>query len=635
MKPLPPLLFCISAAAVSARDEGVKFSMRNLCGKSVRIYWIGFDGALVPQSALPVKNSSGISINSYRTHKFAIWYNQATEEQTMAEALEHGTRYTVGDTNDIVTIENGLILYRHDAWHVAQEATRHGIQVCDRADYFNSLGTDVSHETTDGRAPIGFDHAVCVRGALTNWLGHRRGELDFEWDIYTVLKGGLNAYGCRNGGVDVEDPAESQPMQIGNGAADARVEARGLLDAVRASAAAASAEMLPQGSSVDIAPVCFNDALEFEIDGKTKTVDQIVAEGEDELGPGLTGRSGAASRRSTDAVIDAAMARCESLRITAQAEAREAHEELATVLSARERLIEASGSASDVKAPSWGGLAKIFGSGATKEVDAVDGDDQHGGAPFVLPNLTQAGTAYVECLGKYIGGDYSAVNREISRVRNAKGKLAEPLRNLTCNDDGVGTVGVDLDSFDWESRIGMLDNPDEPLEPPFEERSGSDSTDLSVSSSPPHDGFSGKVRRVRQLLRRNGAMVLLIDDFLSDAECDGMIDAATPGLRRSTVNEEGDNQAVSSYRNSQVGLVRCLASFQFSRLSLSTSFPAGCECHGRLEEQERSCGAYCEACLQFCERSHRLRSRCRRPRAVQRDPIPARPRVPSTLRREL
>ncbi len=31
-----------------------------------------------------------------------------------------------------------------------------------------------------------------------------------------------------------------------------------------------------------------------------------------------------------------------------------------------------------------------------------------------------------------------------------------------------------------------------------------------------------------------------------------MIDAATPGLRRSTVNEEGDNQAVSAYRNSQV-----------------------------------------------------------------------------------
>ena len=40
--------------------------------------------------------------------------------------------------------------------------------------------------------------------------------------------------------------------------------------------------------------------------------------------------------------------------------------------------------------------------------------------------------------------------------------------------------------------------------------------------------------------------------FVSEAECDGMVDAATPGLRRSTVNEEGDNEAVSAYRNSQV-----------------------------------------------------------------------------------
>ena len=133
------LLLCSGA---HARDEGVKFSMRNLCGEMVRVYWIGFDGKLVPQSALPVKNSSGISINSYRTHKFAIWYHRGSEEQTMAEALQYGTKYTVGDTNDIVTIEKGLVLYRHDAWHVAQEATKQGIQMCDELAYREGGGAD-------------------------------------------------------------------------------------------------------------------------------------------------------------------------------------------------------------------------------------------------------------------------------------------------------------------------------------------------------------------------------------------------------------------------------------------------------------------------------------------------------------
>lgn len=39
----------------------------------------------------------------------------------------------------------------------------------------------------------------------------------------------------------------------------------------------------------------------------------------------------------------------------------------------------------------------------------------------------------------------------MSRVRNAKGKLAEPLRNQTCRDEAVGTLAVPEDdkSFDW------------------------------------------------------------------------------------------------------------------------------------------------------------------------------------------
>jgi hypothetical protein len=110
--------------------------MRNLCGESIRVYWIGFKNELVPQSQLPSKNSSSLAINSFRGHQFLVWYNRGTEAEVQRDARIHGATYTVGDTNDIVTVEEGLVFVRHDAKQRSLEATEYAVRSCDpRCEY--------------------------------------------------------------------------------------------------------------------------------------------------------------------------------------------------------------------------------------------------------------------------------------------------------------------------------------------------------------------------------------------------------------------------------------------------------------------------------------------------------------------
>jgi hypothetical protein len=88
------LLAALTANFSEARgDEGVKFAMRNLCGEPIRVYWIGFDNALVEQSTLPIRNSSSLSINSFRSHRFLIWYSRGSEQLSKREARINGTIY--------------------------------------------------------------------------------------------------------------------------------------------------------------------------------------------------------------------------------------------------------------------------------------------------------------------------------------------------------------------------------------------------------------------------------------------------------------------------------------------------------------------------------------------------------------
>ena len=58
-------------------------------------------------------------------------------------------------------------------------------------------------------------------------------------------------------------------------------------------------------------------------------------------------------------------------------------------------------------------------------------------------------------------------------------------------------------------------------------------------------------QEVRKLFERDGTVIYIIDNFTTSEECSVMMDIARPYLRRATVNEGGDNQAISSARNAQ------------------------------------------------------------------------------------
>jgi len=142
---------------------------------------------------------------------------------------------------------------------------------------------------------------------------------------------------------------------------------------------------------------------------------------------------------------------------------------------------------------------------------------------------------YCECLTGKLVHRVEELERVLTRYRKGKGKLSEPLRNQTCHDPVVQTMGPDVEAHRW---VAMDDHPD------------------GVQGGPGlgSDG-SNRTYQVHQLLRRNGAQIHVIDDFVSDDECRFLMEDGRPRLTRSTVSQEGNNQAVSAYRNSQAANV--------------------------------------------------------------------------------
>jgi hypothetical protein len=204
-------------------------------------------------------------------------------------------------------------------------------------------------------------------------------------------------------------------------------------------------------------------------------------------------------------------------------------------------------------------------SGVVLGTKRAQADTASARSAVALPELLPSGAQLASCLASAgLAHDFGAVSRELSRVRNAKGKLAEPLRNHTCRDARFGTVAVPQDdvTFTWVAPVA------DDYAGSYDKATGTTATSAtSGASGAAASGTAasawvgaevagsrrgGRARAVRQLLRRNNAQVLLVDAFVTDDECAHMIEAATPGLVRSTVNEEGNNQAVSQYRNSQV-----------------------------------------------------------------------------------
>lgn len=651
--------------------------MRNLCGEDVRVYWISFDGkSLVAQTTLAVKNSSSVSINSYRSHRFLVWYSKGrTEEQVQAEAWVNGTKYTVGDTNDIVTIEPGLGFVRHDAPQQALEAIEEAVRACDTRGVVVVAAAALADDAEDkkeGASAAALTTASntldesCLSSYATDWLSNRRSELDFEWSVYRNLKAGLTNYNCaakaaaeaaaalaleapeaktvkEGAAKEKEDKAKAKAAaaaekraQVAAKAlkkANVAEQAAGLLDGdarcvewafeanqcaenpsymLRSCKASCAAFTEKQGAVALVEAAAAATTGGADGDGGESGVcinfDAVVEEGENELGKALRQQGDTATvRRPPKAVVAGAFAPCKKLLQEAQkeslaagpqslvAEAQAAAE--AETKAAAEANVRVFSTGVKGKGRSGGGLLSWFkpsaaGVGDEEEEEeevndshisglVLHGADSGKGASSeematihhhkhhrrALPNLLGAGKKLAKCVAEHgLAQDFASVSRETSRVRNAKGKLAEPLRNQTCGDDEVGTVGVPEDTvgFEWVAPVsddyeGEYDEATgttgmaAPATTPATAAATVDPSSSSIAATTPTRG--GTPRQITQLLNRNNAQVFLIDKFVNEDECNAMIDAATPGLRRSTVNEEGNNQAVSQYRNSQAANV--------------------------------------------------------------------------------
>ncbi|KAJ8611946.1 hypothetical protein CTAYLR_004382 [Chrysophaeum taylorii] len=120
---------CAVLAALGTSEVMTKFSLRNLSGGSIGVWWIepaprGKKRRMVPQTAVSIRNSSSLEVNSYRGHEFAIrrlgWKEKITEQEYEPSGDE--ATLVIGATNDIVIVDESLGLARHDAARAVRRA---------------------------------------------------------------------------------------------------------------------------------------------------------------------------------------------------------------------------------------------------------------------------------------------------------------------------------------------------------------------------------------------------------------------------------------------------------------------------------------------------------------------------------
>ena len=114
-------LVCLASALASgATDDPAvsKFSVRNLSGGFIGLWWIDHRGRqLVAQSAVAVRHTSSVEINSFRGHRFVI--RRLRRKARLAD-VPYEPRATdavleVGPTNDLVVVDGDLRLTVHNA----------------------------------------------------------------------------------------------------------------------------------------------------------------------------------------------------------------------------------------------------------------------------------------------------------------------------------------------------------------------------------------------------------------------------------------------------------------------------------------------------------------------------------------
>ena len=125
-------LVCLASALASgATDDPAvsKFSVRNLSGGFIGLWWIDHRGRqLGAQSAVAVRHTSSVEINSFRGHRFVI--RRLRRKARLAD-VPYEPRATdavleVGPTNDLVVVDGELRLTVHNARYRAREAVAGG-----------------------------------------------------------------------------------------------------------------------------------------------------------------------------------------------------------------------------------------------------------------------------------------------------------------------------------------------------------------------------------------------------------------------------------------------------------------------------------------------------------------------------
>jgi len=130
-------LVCLASALASgATDDPAvsKFSVRNLSGGFIGLWWIDHRGRqLVAQSAVAVRHTSSVEINSFRGHRFVI--RRLRRKARLAD-VPYEPRATdavleVGPTNDLVVVDGELRLTVHNARYRAREAVAGALRARD------------------------------------------------------------------------------------------------------------------------------------------------------------------------------------------------------------------------------------------------------------------------------------------------------------------------------------------------------------------------------------------------------------------------------------------------------------------------------------------------------------------------
>lgn len=110
-------LVLVFARCNAEKAIATKFSLRNLSGGSIGVWWLNGKN-LVPQQSVAIRNSSSIEINSFRGHQFVVrrrdWKEKLNEEAYEGEEEEESI-LTIGSTNDLVIVDSDLGLERRDA----------------------------------------------------------------------------------------------------------------------------------------------------------------------------------------------------------------------------------------------------------------------------------------------------------------------------------------------------------------------------------------------------------------------------------------------------------------------------------------------------------------------------------------